>query len=686
MALPEPISVEDFFAPPPRASVTLSPDGTKLAYLALWKNRMNVWVESVDKPDDGPGGGPGNGQDGGQGGGPGSGQGDARCVTAEDRGVVSYHWTRDPRWLLYTRDQGGDENLHLYRVDLDDPDAPAVDLTPYPGARTIGVDLPAGRPGKVITQLNARDRAQFDLVELDLATGDLTTLAQSPGGGVEGWLYSERESQRELQRESQRELQRELFAMGTTAEGDVELSRWDAATDTPVPVARFDGADSPLGVYPMEVTPDGAGVWIGSHRGSDRLRLARLDLATGEEHEVDSHPRYDLDTRARAFPALPSPLIRSRRTGELLGVRYLGERQVIHALDPHFAAVLENLEKLSDGDLAGVSSDESGQRWVASFTHDRDPGVTYFYDHTTGETRLLHRAKPHLDPESLAPMRPVTITSRDGLALPSHLTLPVGVEPSRLPLVLFVHGGPWTRDSWGYHPPAQLFANRGCAVLQVNFRGSTGYGKAFTRAGIGEFAGKMHDDLIDAVRWAVDQGYADPERVAIMGGSYGGYASLVGVTFTPDVFAAAVDVVGISDLANFMRNQPDFVKPMLASNWFTYVGDPADPEQEADMLARSPISRVDQIRTPLMVVHGANDARVVLAESDQLVDALRARGVPVEYTVMEDEGHAIENPENVIALYAAAERFLARHLTFTPHAKPPTREKTADRGREAANA
>ncbi|MFE1801010.1 S9 family peptidase [Streptomyces sp. NPDC059517] len=625
----ETISVEEFFSPPPRAKTTLSPDGRTMAYLAPWKNRMNVWIESVDAP------------------------GDARCVTTEDRGVVSYHWTHDPRLLLYCRDQGGDENLHLYRVDLDDPDAPAVDLTPWPGVRAVGVDLPAGRPGKVITQLNLRDRARFDLVELDLATGDLTTLAHNPGhdderNNVDGWLYGERE----------------VFATATTAEGDIELSRWDAATSTPTPVARFTGRDAPLGIYPLEVTPDGTGVWLGSHRGSDRLRLARLDLATGEEHEVDSHPRYDLDTRARVFPALPSPLIRSRRTGDLLAVRHLGERQVVHALDPHFAAVLENLEKLSDGDLAGVSSDESGQRWVASFTHDRDPGVTFLYDHATGESRLLHRAKPDLDPEALAPMRTLSITSRDGLTLPVHLTLPVGVEPAGLPMVLFVHGGPWSRDSWGYNPAAQLFAHRGCAVLQVDFRGSTGYGKAHTRAGIGEFAGRMHDDLVDAVRWAVDQGYADPDRVAIMGGSYGGYAALVGITFTPDVFAAAIDVVGVSDLANFMRSQPDFVKPMLAHNWFTYVGDPADPEQEADMLARSPISRVDQVRTPLMVVHGANDARVVLAESDRFVEALRARGVPVEYIVMEDEGHAIENPENVIALYTAAERFLAEHLRF----------------------
>ncbi|MEU0135665.1 S9 family peptidase [Streptomyces sp. NPDC006296] len=622
MAQRKTISVEEFFGPPPRAKVTLSPDGRRMAYLAPWENRMNVWVESVDTP------------------------GDARCVTTEDRGVVSYHWTRDPRWLLYTRDQGGDENLHLYRVDLDDPDAAAVNLTPYPGARTIGLDLPAERPGTVVTQLNLRDRAQFDLVELDIATGDITPLAESPRNNGEGWLYSERGP----------------FMTATTPEGDIELSRWDGATGSAHPVARFDGGDAPLGIYPLEVTPDGSGVWLGSHRGGDRLRLARLDLATGEEHEVDSHPEYDLDTRARVFPALPSPLIRSRRTGDLLGVRYLGQRQVVHALDPDFAAVLENLEKLSDGDLAALSSDDSGRRWVAAFTHDRDPGVTYLYDHATGESRLLHRAKPDLDPESLAPMRTVSITSRDGLTLPAHLTLPVGVEPSRLPLVLLVHGGPWSRDSWGYNPAAQLFANRGCAVLQVDFRGSTGYGRAFTRAGIGEFAGRMHDDLIDGVRWAVEQGYADPDRVAIMGGSYGGYASLVGVTFTPDVFAAAIDVVGVSDLAAFMRSQPDFVKPMLAYNWYAYVGDPADPEQEADMLARSPISRADRIRTPLMVVHGANDARVALAESDRLVEALRSRNVPVEYIVMEDEGHAIENPENVVALYTAAERFLTEHL------------------------
>ncbi len=259
-------------------------------------------------------------------------------------------------------------------------------------------------------------------------------------------------------------------------------------------------------------------------------------------------------------------------------------------------------------------------------------------------------------------MRPVTITSRDGLELHSYLTLPVGVEPENLPLVLVVHGGPWYRDGWGFDAGVQLLANRGYAVLQVNFRGSTGYGKSFLKAAIGEFAGKMHDDLIDAVNWAVERGYADRDRIGIYGGSYGGYAALVGITFTPDAFAAAVDYVGISDLANFMRTAPAIARPHLANNWHLYVGDPDNPEQLADMMARSPITRVEQVRTPLLVIQGANDVRVVQAESDNLVEALRARGVDVDYMIQANEGHGAVNPENVIEMHHAITSFLATHL------------------------
>jgi dipeptidyl aminopeptidase/acylaminoacyl peptidase len=618
MARPDSITVEELFDSPVRAGATISPDGTRLAYLAPWKDRLNIWVQGIE-PD-----------------------AEARCVTADqNRSVYIYQWTDDSRWLLYMQDGDGDEDWHVYRVDPDAPDAAAVDLTPFPGAKAL-FELAPGRPGKAVVQLNRRRPDLMDVHELDIATGELSLLAENPGQVI-SWLPGPGA---------------ELFAMSLTNDDDVELSRWDAAAATLRPIATYDGADYPVGIHPIAVTPDGTGLWLGSNRGTDRTRLVRLDVATGDETVVDTHPTFELGGQL----GLPSPLILGANTGDLLGVRYYAERQVIHALDPDFAEVLEHLEKLSDGDLAGLSSDDSRQRWVASFIHDREPGLTYYYDHSTGESRLLFRPYPHLDPEALAPMQPVTITARDGLELHSYLTLPVGVEPVGLPLVLLVHGGPWARDSWGYQPDVQLLANRGYAVLQVNFRGSTGYGKAFMKAAIGEFAGRMHDDLVDAVDWAVAQGYADPERVAIFGGSYGGYAALVGVTFTPDLFAAAIDYVGISSLANFMRTLPAIARPHLANNWHLFVGDPDDPEQEADMLARSPITKVDQIRTPLLVIQGANDSRVVQAESDNLVEALRARGVEVEYMVKEDEGHGFVNPDNLIDMYRVVERFLAEHL------------------------
>lgn len=615
---PDRITVEDFFSPPERTAATISPDGTRIAYLAPWRNRLNVWVRDIDAVTP------------------------ARCVTADaTRSVYIYRWTHDSRWLIYLQDSGGDEHWHVYRVDLEDPDADIVDLTPFPGVRA-SVELLKARPGKAVVQLNKRNPELFDAYELDIATGELTMLAQNPGTVVT-WLCS---------------ADGQLFTSVLTGEGDIELAQWQPATQTLRTIRRYDGSDYPLGIHPIVVSPDGSGLWLGSNQGSDRTRLVRVDVATGEETEIDSHPTFDL----AAQMVLPSPLIISERTGDLIGARYYGDRQVIHALDPEFAAVLENLNKLSDGDLAIVSADADGRRWVVNFTHDRDPWATYFYDHSTGESRLLFRPYPHLDPAALAPMNAITIAARDGLHLHGYLTLPAGVESTGLPLVLLVHGGPWARDCWGYQPEVQLLANRGYAVLQVNFRGSTGYGKAFTKAAIGEFAGAMHDDLIDAVEWAVSQGIADPRRVAIFGGSYGGYAALVGVTFTPDVFAAAIDYVGISSLANFMRTLPTVARPFLANNWHLYVGDPSDPAQEADMVSRSPISRVEQIRTPLLVVQGANDSRVVQAESDNLVHALRKRGVDVEYLIKDDEGHGFVNPDNQIDLYHAVERFLAEHL------------------------
>lgn len=622
MTVPEHISIENFFGPPVRAGAQISPDGTRIAFLAPLANRLNVWVEDLE---------------------PGS---QARVVTTDEtRSVLDFRWTDDPRWLLYLQDTGGDENHHVFRVDLDDPDAAAVDLTPFPGARAYDLEPARGKAGVYTVLLNAQNPAEFDLYELDIAGAELTVIGKSPGAGqslspgIDG----------------------DLFLFGQTAEGYLEVSSVDESGE-PRLIASYDGADYPMGMNPTRITPDGTGLWIGSTKNRDLTYLVRVDLETGEETVVDSHPTLELDSVRRAVEQTDSALITDRRTGELIGVRYLGERQVIHALTSDFADVLKNLQTLSDGDIGALSSDVEGRRWVVSFVHDRDPAVCYFYDHATGESRLLFRPYPHLNPDALAPMNPVTITARDGLDLPSFLTLPLGVEPAGLPLVVLVHGGPWYRDSWKFDPLVQMFANRGYGVLQVNFRGSIGYGTAHTQAAVGEFAGKMHDDVVDAARWAVERGYADENRIAIMGGSYGGYAALVGATFTPDVFAAAVDYVGVSDLANFMRTQPEFVRPGLVNNWYRFVGDPADPEQEADMLARSPITKLDEVTAPLLIAQGANDARVVKAESDNVVERLRARGVDVEYLVFDDEGHGFVNPENSIAFYHAVDRFLAKYL------------------------
>ncbi|GAA0976577.1 S9 family peptidase [Nocardiopsis tropica] len=624
-SLPTLFDVEEFFADPEFAGASISPDGTRIAYLAPKYGRTNVWVRGV-----------------------GEGHEDAVCVTHETRrGVHTYHWTDDPRWLLYLQDTDGNEDWHLYRVDLDAPDEPAVDLTPMaPGSRVAVVEPHKPSPGSVRVWMNLRPML-FDVFRIDVATGETTVLVEQTDPTSSTLVDSEGEP---------------AFHVEVADDGTHSFYAIDGAEGDKRLLSRQGGAEYPYGLPLQLVTPDGKGLLLGSHQDSDDMRVVRLDRETGEETVVAAVDGHSLCTMGMVAPGMPPALYFSRRTGEVLAARFVGDRPRIEVLDPHFAEVYAELSKLSDGVLGSVSSDESEQRWVVSFVHDRDPGATWFYDHATRESRLLFRPHPELDPAELSPMTPVRFPARDGLPLHGFLTLPAGTAPENLPLVLLVHGGPWAHDTWSFDKTVQFLANRGYAVLQVNFRGSTGYGKRHIAAAIGEFAGKMHDDLIDAADWAVARGYADPARIGIAGGSYGGYAALVGVTFTPDYFAAAVDYVGISDLANFMRTLPPFLRPSMANNWYRYVGDPDIPEQEADMLARSPITMVDRIRTPLLVAQGANDVRVVQAESDNIVGPLRARGVPVEYIVAEDEGHGFANPENQVMLHRAIERHFAEHL------------------------
>jgi dipeptidyl aminopeptidase/acylaminoacyl peptidase len=624
--LPKLIEVDEFFADPEFSNASISPDGTKIAYLAPRYGRTQVWVRGVDEEHE-----------------------DAVCVTHDTRrGIKGYLWTDDPRWLLYMQDTDGNEDWHLYRVDLENPEAPAVDLTPMdPGSRVGGAAPFKEEPGTLLVGMNRRPMF-FDTFKIVVATGETTVYRESP----------------ELRGTFLVGSHGDTFYSYLADDGAWEYYAVDQETaEERQLLARFNGPEYPVGLAPTLIMPDGKGLLIGAYsEGSDNLQLLRIDGETGEQTVVAALPGHDLCIASMVSAALPPTLFVSKRTEAPLAARFVGDRPVIKVLDPEFEEVYAALSKLSDGVLGSLSSDEEERRWVATFTQDREPDLTYFYDHATGESRLLFRPYPNLDPADLAPMTAVQITARDGLPLHAFLTLPVGVEPKNLPLVLHVHGGPWWHDTWGYDRETQFFANRGYAVLQVNFRGSTGYGRKHISSAVGELAGTMHDDLIDAANWVVAQGYADPERIGIYGGSYGGYATLVAVTFTPDFFAAAVDYVGISSLANFMRTLPPFAKPYLANSWYRYVGDPEDPVQETDMLARSPITKVDEIRTPLLVVQGANDVRVVKAEADNIVESLRARGVPVEYIVAEDEGHGFQNPENLVTMFRAIERHFAEHL------------------------
>jgi len=619
MALPQLLDVETLFADPVFSRATLSPDGKRVAYLAPHLGRTNVWVRDLDQDHE-----------------------DAVVVTHDARrGIKAYAWTADPRWMLYLQDTDGNEDWHLFRVDLDAPDAPALDLTPLdPGSRVLGMSWLRDDPHTLLVTMNKRPMF-FDTFRIDIATGEAVLHRETldPAGS---YLFGPAG---------------EAYFMKQNAEGDYEFSIADEETGELRLFYTQGGVEYPVGVLPCQVTADGKGLLLGSHGEHDDMHLVRVDAATGEVSEVARKPGHSL----MSFGA-QSTLITKPKTGEVLAARFVTDRTELVPLDPHFAEVLSEVEKLSDGLLGTASCDDSGQRWVVSFVHDTDPEVTWFYDHTTRESRLLFRPYPHLDPSTLAPMTPISLTARDGLPLQGFLTLPVGVEPKGLPLVLAVHGGPWAQDSWGFDREVQFLANRGYAVLQINFRGSTGYGKRHVTAALHELAGAMHDDLIDACEWAVAQGYADPRRIGIYGGSYGGYSALVGVTFTPDYFAAAVDYVGISDLSNFMRTLPPFVKPYLTNSWYAYVGDPDDPEELADMMARSPITKVDEIRTPLLVVQGANDVRVVQQEADNIVEALRSRGVPVEYLVAEDEGHGFSNPENLMAMFRLMDKHFAEHL------------------------
>ncbi|HVE17202.1 MAG TPA: S9 family peptidase [Chthoniobacterales bacterium] len=602
------IPLAHFFDNPKISSAALSPDGKRYAFLAPEKGFLNVWVCDVDADF-----------------------ATAKAVTHDTtRGILEFEWTRDGKYLLYLQDQGGDENFHLYRADPSQPAQAAVDLTPREGARAEIIDLPRDRPGEALVALNDRDKRYFDAYRLDLATGKLTLLEKNPGD-VDSWYADAHGILR--------------ACVAQVAGSRTQIRVRDRGEGPFRAVATYEEEES---ADVQGFGADGSFLYVSDSRGSNTSHLAKLDLTTGKETIVTQDPTYDF-----------GEVIVSDRTHELLAVTFQKDRLVYQPFDDQIARDLKILGTVHDGDILLRSSDDAEKKWIVAYNSPTDPGATYLYDRATGQAKFLYRPRPWLKSDPLVGMKPVEFKSRDGLALHGYLTLPAGVPAKNLPTVLVVHGGPWARDEWGYDPEVQLLANRGFAVMQVNYRGSTGYGKSFLEAGNREWGGRMLDDLIDTVDWLVREGIADPKHVGIYGGSYGGYATLSAVAFRPEVFACGVDYVGISNLLTFMKTIPPYWET-FREQMYRRVGDPV--KDEALLRARSPLFAADKIKAPLFVAQGYNDPRVNHAEAEQIVSALKKNGQPVEYLVKMDEGHGFENPKNQLDFYERMEAFLEKYL------------------------
>lgn len=596
---------ELLFGNPERTQPRLSPDGERLAYLAPENDVLNVWVGAVGGEEFGP-------------------------VTEDrKRGIRMYFWAEDNRHIVYLQDLDGDENWHVHAVDLDTKQT--RNLTPFDDVQAQLIGKSRHFPDTLLVGLNKENPELHDVYRLTLSTGELDLAAKNPGNVV-GWVAD-----------------RDFLvrgAMAATPEGGFELLLREGEEADWRKVIAWDKEDA-LSSAPIGFTPDGTQMYLLDSRGANAARLTVYDPEDESSKVLVEDPRYDV-----------GDIMLHPDTEEVQAAAVVRARPEWIVLDKEIREDFEAIEKLAPGDFSVVSRDHADENWLIAFTADDESPSYYSYNRREHSGVHLFNAWPELDAYELASMRPISFAARDGLQIEGYLTLPPGADRN-VPMVLNVHGGPWARDGWFCHPEAQWLANRGYACLQVNYRGSTGYGKEFLNAGNREWGAKMHDDLVDAVEWAVSEGIADPDRVAIHGGSYGGYAALVGATFTPDLFRCAVDIVGPSNLITLIESIPPYWRPLVAT-FHERVG---NPETEKEFLeSRSPLFYVDRIKVPMLIAQGANDPRVKQAESEQIVAAMKEKGIDHEYLLFEDEGHGFARPENRLKFYAAAERFLARHL------------------------
>ncbi len=617
--LPPIIDREIFFGDPEISSAQISPDGKYISFLKTYRGKMNIWVKGVDEPFE-----------------------DADPMSADTvRNVRGYGWSQDAKYVIYVQDKGGDENYHLYVIDprgeIDEATGvpPARDLTDIDGIRAMFYSFPEDTPDIIYMGLNDRDERYHDLYRLHLSTGERELIFENTEG-YGGYTFDLDGNFRLLQK--------------TTDDGGTEYFRIDG--DNIVSIIKSTNEEN-VGV--IRFHNDGKRVYLDTNIGEDidLSRLTLFNVETGEEELVEADPKKEVDFGGTIF---------SDKDEKLIATYYVGDRLRIRFHDKKFEKAYKKLKKqLKDGDLYMGSGTKDDHYWIVAVTSDVDPGARYLYDMETGELKFLYRPRPKLPVEYLAEMKPVKYKSRDGLTIHGYLTVPKGVKAKNLPVVIHPHGGPWARDMWGYNPYVQYLANRGYAVFQPNFRASTGYGKAFFNAGKKQWGFTMQDDLTDGVNYLIDKGIADPEKVAIYGGSYGGYATLAGLAFTPDVYACGISYVGVSNMLTFLNSIPAYWE--TARKFLNeQVGDPENPEDMERLKKQSPLFAADKITAPLLVVQGANDPRVVKAESDQIVVAMRDLGRDVEYMVAPDEGHGFSNEGNRVAMTVAMEKFFSKHL------------------------
>lgn len=605
------IPLEDFFRNSERTGYQLSPDGSYISYMAPYKDRLNVFVRRVDETDEHA----------------------IRITNETERSVAGYMWADNQR-LLYMKDTAGDENYQLYGVHRDGSDDRAY--TAFDGVRTSLIDDLEEQPGVVMIGMNKRNPEVFDPYRLNIETGELTLLAENPGN-IQGWMTDH---------------DGRLRVATAIVDGvNTQILYRDTEDEPFRPVLTTNFRDV---VSFMEFTPDNKEVYAAINLHRDKTILVRMNPATCEELEVlYENERYDI-----------ASISYSRKRKKLLSVYCTGHKEPVrHYFDAEEEQLRQRIKAHFPNQRYGIAdTDKAEANYLIYVGGDRTRGSYWHYNALTDEAKKIADLAPWIKSDEMNAMHPVCYTTRDGLQIEAYLTLPDGLTPDtakQLPVVVNPHGGPWARDCWGYSSEVQFLSNRGYAVFQMNFRGSTGYGRHFLEASYKQWGLKMQDDITDGVKWLIEQGIANPNRIAIYGGSYGGYATLAGLTFTPDLYACGIDYVGVSNLFTFMQTIPPYWRPMLEM-MYEQVG---HPEHDADQLAAtSPALHADKIKVPLFVAQGANDPRVNKAESDQMVEALRQRGVVVEYMVKDNEGHGFHNQENRFDFYRAMERFLKAHL------------------------